>query len=371
MIRTLLSSAALALVALACNAPPESAATGDASRPEASSATPTPVELHGALRVEGTKLVDACGRPVQLRGVSHFWHTWEGKEHWNEAVAGWLRDDWRVSVIRAPLAAHPDVDGDYLTAPDSSLRQLRDLVEGAIAAGMYVIVDFHAHNRYPTEAREVLGAIARDYGDTPNVIYAIWNEPEGTQEPGGPEATWASIREYAREVIPAIREHDPDNVVVVPTPFYDQFPDVAAADRLTADYLGSPVDNIMYDVHAYAGQHKADVRDRAQAALDAGLPIIMTEVGRVGVDWGPQNKVDSASFDEWLAWIDANDISYTKWSLSTRDERSSSLRPGAAAEGGWTDADLTEEGKWNRAHFRETGEVFYAAEACEEAAGES
>ena len=355
-----------ALLAAGCGTP-EQPRTVAVDAPAAAAAALTPVALHGPLHVEGTKLVDACSRPVQLRGVSHFWHTWEGKEHWNGDVAAWLRDDWRVSVIRAPLAAHPDVEGDYLTAPDSSLAQLRRLVEGAIAAGMYVIVDFHAHNRYPEEAKELLGTIARDYGDTPNIIYAIWNEPERTQEPGGPEAMWATIREYAREVIPAIRAHDPDNVIVVPTPFYDQFPDVASADRLTDELIGSPADNIMYDVHAYAGQHKADVRDRAQAALDAGLPIIMTEVGRVGVDWGPGNKVDSASFDEWLAFIDANDLSYTKWSLSTRDERSSSLLPGASATGGWTEADLTEEGKWNRAHFRKTGEAFYAAEACEAA----
>ena len=357
-------SAAVLLAFAACDNP-DAAAVAPTPNEPAAAAPLTPVALHGPLHVAGAKLVDACGRPVRLSGVSHFWHTWEGKEHWNREAVAWLRDDWRVSVIRAPLAAHPGVDGDYLTAPDSSEAQLRRLVEGAIAEGMYVIVDFHAHNPYPAEAVELLGKIARDYGDTPNVIYAIWNEPEGTQEPGGPEATWAAIKDYAREVIPAIRAHDPDNVIVVPTPFYDQFPDVAAADRLTEEFLGVTADNVMYDVHAYAGQHKADVRARAQAALDEGLPVIMTEVGRVGVDWGPDNAIDSASFAEWMAWIDANDISYTKWSLSTRDERSSSLRPGAAATGGWTAADLTEEGAWNRAHFRAEGEAFYAAEACD------
>ena len=354
-----------ALLALAACDTPGTVADGAAAAGSTAEAPPTPVALHGPLHVAGAKLVDACERPVQLSGVSHFWHTWEGKEHWNREAAAWLRDDWRVSVIRAPLAAHPGVDGDYLTAPDSSEAQLRRLVEGAIAEGMYVIVDFHAHNPYPAEAAGLLGRIARDYGNTPNVIYAIWNEPEGTREPGGPEATWAAIKDYARAVIPAIRAHDPDNVIVVPTPFYDQFPDVAAADRLTGEFLGMSADNLMYDVHAYAGQHRAEVRARAQAALDDGLPIIMTEVGRVGVDWGPDNAIDSASFDAWMAWIDDNDISYTKWSLSTRDERSSSLRPGAAAAGGWAAADLTEEGAWNRAHFRAEGAAFYAAEACD------
>ncbi len=322
----------------------------------------SPVALHRQLHVAGTQLVDACGRPVQLSGVSHFWHTWQGEEHWNGEVAAWLRDDWRVSLLRAPLAAHPNVEGDYLTAPDSSMAQLRRLVDGAIREGMYVIVDFHAHYAYPEEAKEVLGTIAREYGQYPNILYAIWNEPIGTQD--DPEAMWAEITAFAKTVIPVIRAADPNNVIVVPTPFYDQFPDVAAADPLTEANLGVPANDLMYDVHAYAGQHKQPIRDRADAALARGLPIIMTEIGRVGVDWGPQNKIDTASFAEWMAWIDANGISFTKWSLSYKDEVSSSLLPTASATGGWTAADLSPEGQYNRAFLRERGAAFYDEVAC-------
>ena len=358
-----LLGAAILVLAQACNSAPDAGAEAqEVPLSPDSLVANTPVAIHGPLHVSGTRLVDACERPVKLSGVSHFWHTWEGKEQWNGEAVAWLRDDWRVSLVRAPLAAHPGVDGDYLTDPEGSMRQLRDLVEGAIREGVYVIVDFHAHHRYPQEAREVLGAIAEDYGDTPNVIYAIWNEPVGTQ--ANPDSMWRDIKAYAAEVIPAIRAHDPDNVIVVPTPFYDQFPDVAALDPITEADLGLPATNLMYDIHAYAGQHKKPIRDRADSALARGLPLIMTEIGRVGVDWGPGNRVDSASFDEWVEWVDRNGISFTKWSLSYRDERSSSLRPGASGTGGWTDDDLTDEGKFNRAFFRERGESFYRDTAC-------
>jgi len=315
--------------------------------------------------VEGSKLIDACGRHVQLFGVSHFWHTWEGSEHWNQDVAAWLRDDWRVSLLRAPLAAHPNVEGDYLLAPDSSMAQLRQLVEGAIAEGMYIVVDFHAHKRYTQEAIEVLGTIARDYGDTPNLLYAIWNEPEGSQEPGGPEAMWKVIKEHAAAVIPEIRKHDPNNIIVVPTPHYDQYPEVVVDDPLTEENLGIAPNDIMYDVHFYAGQHKENVRGRTRRALNAGVPIIITEVGRTAVNWGPENTIDSASFETWMDFVDSNKVSFTKWSLSYRVEKSSSLLPTAAAQGGWIESDLTNEGKFNRAFFRRRGEAFYAQEACE------
>ena len=366
----LLAAVAASLVlAQACTSPaadpqPQPQATASAKTDGPAGVPPTPVELHGQLRVEGNRLVDACGRHVQLAGVSHFWHTWEGREHWNADAVEWLRDDWRVSLIRAPLAAHPGVEGDYLTAPDSSLAQLRRLVEGAIEHGMYVVVDFHTHHPYPAEAVELLGTIARDYGHLPNVLYAIWNEPEGQQTGTAPLATWRGIKAYAKTVVPAIRAHDPDNVVIVPTPFYDQFPEFAHTHPLTAGELGASTDNLMYDVHFYAGQHKGTVRDRTRRALTAGVPIIITEVGRVGVDWGPDNQVDSASFDAWMRFVDSNRISFTKWSLSTKLERSSSLRPGAAARGHWTEADLTPEGRFNRGFFRERGERFYAQAPC-------
>ena len=277
----------------------------------------------------------------------------------------WLRDDWRVSLIRAPLATHPNVEGDYLTAPEASMTQLRDLVDGAIEHGMYIVVDFHAHKNFPKEAKEVLGTIAKEYGQHDNLIYAIWNEPEGSQEGNGPAEMWAEIKAYAQDVIPAIRAHAPDNIIVVPTPFYDQFPDLVSESPLTSEDLGGlPVDNIMYDIHVYAGQHKEDIRERADVALANGLPLIMTEIGRVGVDWGPDNEIDSVSFNQWMDWVNANDVSYTKWSLSYRDEKSSSLLPTAAADGNWTDADLTDEGRWNRAHFRRYGEEFYATVPC-------
>ncbi len=323
----------------------------------------TPVSLHGRLHVANTQLVDDCGRSVQLSGISHFWHTWEGKEHWNGDVVTWLRDDWRVSVVRAPLACHPNVEGDYLTAPEASMQQLRDLVEGAIKQGVYVIVDFHAHNNYADEAIEVLGTIAKDYGQHPNLIYAIWNEPVGSPE--NPEEMWAEIKAYAAKVIPAIRKYDPENIIVVPTPHYDQFPDVAAKDMLTAQDLGGlTTSHIMYDLHAYAGQHKEMIRDRANVALALGLPIIMTEVGRVAVNWGPDNPIDSMSFNTWMNWIDEHGISFTKWSLSYRNEVSSSLLSSASPTGNWTEADLSPEGKWNRNFFRTRGHKFYASKPC-------
>jgi endoglucanase len=55
----------------------------------------TAVEKHGQLRVQGNRIVDKSGAPVQLRGMSLFWSQWIPK-YYNAATIQWLRDDWKI-----------------------------------------------------------------------------------------------------------------------------------------------------------------------------------------------------------------------------------------------------------------------------------
>ena len=312
----------------------------------------TPVAIHGPLHTEGARLLDACNRPVQLTGMSFFWNRWAGKEYWNSEVVRHLRDDWRVEIVRASMGVRePGRGRDYYAEPEASLAQVHTVVDAAIEHGVYVIIDFHAHPNFQTTAVEFFGDMARRYTGAPNVIYEIWNEPIGEEAEG--VAKWAEIKTYARAVIAAIRAHDADNIIVVGTPFYSQLVNVAADDPLRVDAVGNPVHNIAYTLHFYAGQHGQALRDKGEYAIQRGLPLFVTECGRVGVDYGPENNLDEAEWARWVSWMDRHQISYCKWSLSTKHERSSSLLPGAPIDGYWDpETHLTEEGRWNRAHFR-------------------
>lgn len=306
------------------------------------------VDRHGQLSVEGTQIVDACGRPTQLKGMSFFWSQFQGSEYWTEDVVGWLAEDWRVELLRAPVGV--GYGEDYRTDTAATLQQLRHVLDGAIEHGVYVIVDWHAHDNFLPEAREFFRKISAEYGDHPNIIYELWNEPVGEQDQ--PEVKWREIKSYAEDLIAVIRENDPDNLIVVGTPFWSQRVDVAAADPITRDSLGQSVTNIAYTLHFYAGAHKQALRDYATTAYDRGLPIFVTESGRVGTNYGPDNELDAEEWATWEAWMEERQLSYTKWSLSTKMEKSSSLLETASTEGGWREEALTEEGKWNREHFR-------------------
>ena len=55
--------------------------------------------------------------------------------------------------------------------------------------------------------------------------------------------------------------------------------------------------------------------------------------------------------DSTLFRAEANNVGWLAWSIGDRDETSAALRPGAPVSG-WTDADLTDNGRLLRARLR-------------------
>ena len=323
----------------------------------------TIVDRHGQLQVVGNRIKDECNRDVQLRGMSYFWSQWEGNRFFNANAVKWLRDDWKVTVLRIPLGINNSnrdnvPDHIYETRNNGTTinkDRVKAVVDGAIQHGVYAVIDWHAHPEFRSEAVTFFREMAQTYGNTPNVVYEIWNEPIGPGDPDGAQDYWDNtLKPYHEEVIAAIRDHDPDNIIVVGTPFYDQYLSTAANNPITQDSKGRSTSNIAYTLHFYARQHKQFVRDQAQAALDANLAVWVTECGRVGIDFDSNNNgVDMESWNEWESWMDQNKITWTKWSLSDKSESSSGLQPSAAANGNWNvNDDLTAEGRWSRSKLR-------------------
>lgn len=312
------------------------------------------VERHGQLKVSGNKVKDECDRNVQLRGMSYFWHQWEGSEYWNNNVVKWMRDDWKVTVLRAAMGVRDGGQNDYLANPTNAKNKVITVVDAAIQHGIYVIIDWHAHPNKKAEAKAFFAEMAQKYKGKPNVIYEIWNEPIGSFGTSAAQNMWDNeLKQYAREVIASIRDHDTENLIVMGTPFYCQYPNVVVNNKITTDSKGRNVKNIAYTIHAYAGAHGQTVRNQAQAALDGGLALFMTECGRVGTNYGPNNNINTAEWNLWESWMDDNKISWCKWSMSDKNEVSSSLQPSAPVNGNWNATNhLTAEGRWSRNKLR-------------------
>ena len=139
-----------------------------------------------------------------------------------------------------------------------------EVVDAAIENGVYVIIDWHSHNLRQEEAKEFFTQMATRYKGVPNVIYEVFNEPV--------EDSWEQVKAYSVEVIKTIRAIEPDAVILVGCPHWDQDIHLAADDPITG------YSNIMYTLHFYANTHGQWLRDRADYALGKGLPISFPNV---------------------------------------------------------------------------------------------
>ncbi|MBN2717343.1 MAG: glycoside hydrolase family 5 protein [Deltaproteobacteria bacterium] len=181
--------------------------------------------------------------------------------------------------------------------------------------------------------------MASTYGEYPNVIYEICNEPENV--------SWDDIKRYANTVIPAIRAIDADNIIIVGTQDWSQRIDLAAASPLTG------YSNIMYSLHFYAGEHFSWVRDRGDAALTLGLPIFVTEWGGSDYSGGDNGLFFRNEAEILIDWVNQRQLSWINWSFSNKDETSAAIKPGVRLLGPWTDSDLTQSGKMVHAMLSE------------------
>lgn len=293
-----------------------------------------PVKEHGALWVKGTQLHNAAGKPLVLRGVSFGWHNWWPR-FYNAGSVHTLVQDWKATVIRAAIGVEPD--GGYIKNPLSALQKTKAVVDAAVKEGVYVIIDWHSHNINLPEAKTFFTEMARTYGHQPNVIYEIFNEPEGE--------TWAEVKAYSEAIVQVIRSVDPDNVILIGTPHWDQDIHLAADDPIKG------YDNLMYTLHFYAATHKQPLRDRGDYALSKGLPLFISE--SAGMEASGDGPLNEAEWQAWIEWSEKNKISWVTWSIADKGESCSMIQAGAPADGAWKDSDLKASGIKTRILLRD------------------
>ena len=301
---------------------------------------PTPVEIHGQLRVNGVHVEDASGERVQLKGVSSMWLNWENDGYAEDPTAlRWMRNNWDLTLIRASMGVEPD--GAYLSDPTKARAQVETIVQNAIDAGVYVLIDWHDHNAHEHQAEAVafFTEMAQKYGDKPNVLYEPYNEPL--------EVSWEGVlRPYHEAVVAAIRAADPDNLIVLGTPRWSQDVDVAAKSLLAGE-------NLLYTLHFYSCTHTDWLRGKAETAIAEGAPLFVTEWGATNADGGLDGAVCLQDAGVWHEWMDAYGIGWTAWKLDNCPQDSTCLlTPNAPKNGGWTSKYLRGHGTFVRARMQ-------------------
>ncbi len=310
-----------------------------------SSSSSSPTTPHGRLKVCGTQLCGANGRPVQLTGMSTHGTQWYPHCVTDKSLDA-LAYDWRADVLRVSTYVQ---EGGYATDPAKFTARAQRFVDQAHRRGMYAIIDWHMLSpgdpHYNTgRAKTFFREMARTYRDNPGVLYEIANEPSGV--------SWSRIKSYAEEIIPVIRAEDPDAVVLVGTRAWSSFGVSEGGGEW--EVVNNPVraSNIMYTFHFYAASH----RGAYLAALDRAssrLPVFVTEFGTQ--NYAGEGANDFAMSQRYLDLMRSKKISWVNWNYSD-DHRS-----GAVFKTGTCDRDTTwtgtsvlkQAGVWVRGKLRQ------------------
>ncbi len=323
----------ICFVCSALAASPENLSTATTIEPE----TAGIVTEHGQLSVSSLGIViDQNETTFQIQGISTHNLAWY-PEYVNIDTFRKLRDDLNVNTIR--LAMYTADDGGYCVSDESVRQTMLDClttgIEAAIKLDMYVIVDWHIlsdsnPNTYKEDALSFFEKIASTYGDTPNILYEICNEPNSS-------TSWEDIRSYAVDVIDHIRTYAPQSIVIVGTPTWSQDVDIASQSPIDRD-------NLLYSLHFYAATHKEELQSKLETALANGLPVFVSEFSIT--EASGSSTIDTASADTWMDLLSQNNIGYVYWNLSNSDEACALFRSTCTAISNWTDDDYSTAGQW-------------------------
>ena len=235
-----------------------------------------------------------------------------------------IAKEWHANVVR--LSVHP---GTWRDHKEQALSALKQHVDVARAAGLYVIIDYHVigfpdgyaldyfdvtdpstkttdYDSRFTLAMDFWMTIALHFQDSA-ILFELWNEPSGNseEEEGGDLAYWKKYRPYWRVLTDAIRASGNRNLVLVAPPLW------AFNLRGIKDSL-LPDENTGYVWHVYPGHDPEEWAD-ALDDLEKRKPVIVTE-------WGfePDAKQHWAGTAEdfgtpFADFMDARGLSSTAW----------------------------------------------------------
>lgn len=286
------------------------------------------------MQVQGNRILDASGEITSLAGNSLFWsNAGDTSDFYNSETVDFLASNWNSSLIRIAMGVKETWDGGtgYIDSPEAQETKIRRVIDAAIANGMYVIIDWHSHEAelYTAEAVDFFTRMAELYGNTPNVMYEIYNEPINQ--------SWPVIKNYAEQVIAGIRSKDPDNLIIVGTGNYSQDVDVASRNPINDV-------NVAYTLHFYAAfaPHNS-LRAKADTALNNNVALFVTEWGTI-LNTG-EGAPDAANTAVWMDFLKERGISHANWSVSDKAfPETGSIVQGGNGISGLLNNTLTESG---------------------------
>ncbi len=263
---------------------------------------------NGRLHVTGSKLLNEYNEEFQMTGVNlatllPTQPTPIPRECHSLKTFNTL-NTWGVNGIRIFVGGKfwDTTSEEY----ETYFEELKVAINNAIANDMYVILNWNpggSDYNPPQEssATYFFRRITNIYENDPHILYEIWNEPE---------VPWSVIKEYAERIVPIIREKAPDAVCLVATQNWDKEPDKVIGNEVN-------LTNIMYTSHIYSGDITENFIKAIETALNAGLPIFVTEWSAVDGGTPRGDYIDEAHAIYFAKFLNKHKLSNMIFALDS------------------------------------------------------
>lgn len=303
------------------------------------------VTKNGYLNTSKGYVANEKGEKTSLAGISYFWINENPVGlFWNKETVDYLVDEYNMQVFRLPITISPcgsngqeacskynDVWGykeggsreNYRYNPEWMKEMADRVIKACIENDVYVIIDFHEHKaeNWVDLANDFFTYFASKWGEYPNVMYEIYNEPLCDDQ---------TVVNYAKKVIPTIRNIDKKNVIIVGSSEFSRHP-----DKVTD--AGKGYENIAYTWHGYVKyNHQADWGQHSE--WNTTVPVVVTE-------WG----CGQGGGDGDLRSIYKNrGVIHCFWSMANKntdgDEAWSILKANVIKKSGWSSSEINSNG---------------------------
>ncbi|HJW49471.1 MAG TPA: cellulase family glycosylhydrolase [Candidatus Limnocylindria bacterium] len=344
--------AALVVAALAVSlfAVADSRVRAALAGPSAPDTTPETVEPAPALRVQGNRLLDPTGRPVQLRGVNRMgleFSCVQGKglgQPFDQRSIDALKS-WGVNVVRLPLNEHCWLGIGGEPSGEAYREGVAQHVDLLVSNDLFVILDLHwsaprarsatASDPMPNADHSALfwSSVAERFKHQDQVLLDLFNEPapnnnEKDDADGAAERSWRCWRDGAaggtcdatqlrgmagsevvgmQSLVDAVRATGATNVIMLGG---IQFANTLWSNPRHNWLAYKPVDRlnrIVASLHIY---NKTWCRTVAclqteVAPVEAQVPLVTAEIGN--------DACDATWLTTFLKWFDQRRAGYLAW----------------------------------------------------------
>jgi endoglucanase len=340
------------------------------------------------LSVRGDQIFDSGENPIILRGVclggwmnlENFINGYPGSEHGLRSVMAEIIGPCKAqffferlldhfiaetdlafiksqgaTVVRIPLNyRHFESDGQPFRYLSEGFTRLDQILDWCTQQGLYAILDMHAapgwqnpdwhsdnanrntllweHPHFQERLIQLWCAIAERYCENPTVAgYNLLNEPVSASPRGvfseiSYQPAWSVINQLYRQLVTAIRSHDPDHIIFLEGDFFSTrfkgLEEPFTANLVYSSHNYSPsgfgpgrypgrIQNEWWDSSIL--QQTFEEREGTVFTRQKGVPLYVGEFGTVYN--GPVDEIPDRlrALDDQLSIFDHNDTHWTIW----------------------------------------------------------